>query len=102
MPSAKFEIKGKCQYCGNTFIAKTLDSKYCSRRCSQRAYDQREAAKKRMSQLNDIVENIPEARDYISVHEAVAMFGISRDTILHDTPIYGALQYTWCWGVVSS
>ena len=38
-------------------------------------------AKKRMSQLNDIVENIPEARDYISVHEAVAMFGISRDTI---------------------
>ena len=81
MPSAKFEIKRKCQYCGNTFIAKTLDSKYCSRRCSQRAYDQREAAKKRMSQLNDIVENIPEARDYISVHEAVAMFGISRDTI---------------------
>ena len=81
MPSAKFEIKRKCQYCGNIFIAKTLDSKYCSRRCSQRAYDQREAAKKRMSQLNDIVENIPEARDYISVHEAVAMFGISRDTI---------------------
>ena len=81
MPSAKFEIKRKCQYCGNTFIAKPLDSKYCSRRCSQRAYDQREAAKKRMSQLNDIVENIPEARDYISVHEAVAMFGISRDTI---------------------
>ena len=81
MPAAKFEIKRKCQYCGNTFIAKTLDSKYCSRRCSQRAYDQREAVKKRMSQLNDIVENIPYARDYISVQEAVAMFGISRDTI---------------------
>ena len=59
MPAAKFEIKRKCQYCGNTFIAKTLDSKYCSRRCSQRAYDQREAVKKRMSQQNEIVENIP-------------------------------------------
>ena len=78
MPSAKFEIKRKCQYCGNTFIAKTLDSKYCSRRCSQRAYDQREAAKKRMSQLDDIVENIPEARDYMTPPKGLTPSSIVR------------------------
>jgi len=81
MPSAKYEIKRKCKCCGATFLAKTLDSWYCSRKCSQKAYDQREAEKKRIEQLNEIMTHIPDARDYISVQEAVAMFGISRDTI---------------------
>ena len=27
MPEAKFQIKRKCEVCGNTFIAKTLDSR---------------------------------------------------------------------------
>ena len=31
MPEAKFQIKRKCEVCGNTFIAKTLDSRYCCR-----------------------------------------------------------------------
>ena len=81
MPNAKFEIKRKCDCCGATFIAKTLDSHYCSRACSQKAYDKRMAEKKKLEQLNAIVEQIPDARDYISVQEAVAMFGISKDTI---------------------
>ena len=81
MPSAKFEIKRKCKCCGATFLAKTLDSRYCSRKCSQKAYDQRMAEKKKVEQLNAIVTQIPDARDYISVQEAVAIFGISKDTI---------------------
>lgn len=47
MPNAKFEIKRKCD-CGATFIAKTLDSHYCSRACSQKAYDKRMAEKKKL------------------------------------------------------
>jgi len=31
--------------------------------------------------LSELISQIPEARDYITVPEAVAMFGISRDTI---------------------
>lgn len=81
MPSAKFEIKRKCKCCGATFLTKTLDSWYCSRKCSQKAYDQRMAEKKKVKQLNAIVTQIPDARDYISVQEAVAIFGISKDTI---------------------
>ena len=34
MPEAKFQIKRKCEVCGNTFIAKTLDSRYCCRHCT--------------------------------------------------------------------
>lgn len=81
MPTAKYEIKRKCEVCGATFLAKTLDSRYCSRKCSQKAYDQREAEKRKIEHLNEIVTQIPDARDYISVQEAVAMFGIGRDTI---------------------
>ena len=40
------------------------------------------AEKKKVEQLNAIVTQIPDARDYISVQEAVAIFGISKDTIL--------------------
>ena len=81
MPTAKYEIKRKCEYCGATFLAKTLDSRFCSKQCSNKAYEQRVAEKKKVERLNEIVSQIPEARDYISVKEAVALFGVGRDTI---------------------
>ena len=34
MPTIGFEIKRKCKVCGKVFVAKTLDSYYCSRKCS--------------------------------------------------------------------
>lgn len=81
MPEAKFEIKRKCEVCGATFIAKTLESRYCSRSCAQKAYKQRKAQEQKSEEQNQLVIQIPEARDYISVPEAEAMFGISQDTI---------------------
>lgn len=67
--------------CGATFLAKTLDSRFCSRVCSKKYYNRKVAEQKQLAKLNAIAEQVPEARDYISVHEAVALFGISRDTI---------------------
>lgn len=81
MPEAKFEIKRKYEVCGVAFIAKTLESRYCSRKCSQKAYKQRKAQEQKVSLLNQLVTQIPEARDFISVPEAEAMFGVSQDTI---------------------
>ena len=81
MPEAKFQIKRKCEVCGNTFIAKTLDSRYCCRHCTDIAYKKRKAAKAKEEQLNLIAQHIPSERDFISVKEAVAMYAISRDTI---------------------
>ena len=81
MPTAKYEIKRKCDVCGATFIAKTLDSRYCSKACSQKAYNRHKAENKKREQQNAIIATVPDGRDYISVAEAEAMFGISGKTI---------------------
>jgi excisionase family DNA binding protein len=81
MPEAKFQIKRKCEICGSTFIAKTLTSKYCSRKCTNLAYKQRKAEQIKKERLETIAEKVPDARDYISVMEAVAIYNIGRDTL---------------------
>ena len=90
MPEAKFQIKRKCEVCGNTFIAKTLDSHYCCRLCTDIAYKKRKAAKAKEEQLNQIAQLIPGEREFISVKEAVAMYAISRDLceVCFDEPIH--------------
>ena len=67
--------------CGATFIAKTLKSKYCSRKCTDNAYKKRKAEKLKAEQRKAIAEKVPDARDYISVPEAVAIYAIGRDTL---------------------
>lgn len=56
MPAAKFEIKRKCKICGQEFIAKTIESWYCSKRCSNIAYKRRKDEEKRNQRLDEIVK----------------------------------------------
>lgn len=81
MPSAKYEIKRKCDECGTIFIARTLDSHYCCRACTQKAYNKRKAENMKRERMNEIISTIPDGREYISVKEAEALFGISSKTI---------------------
>ena len=81
MPAAKFKIIRKCEVCGEEFYAKTLDSFYCSPRCSKIAYKRRKAEEMQQQRLDEMVKTIPEAREYITVTEAHALFGISRNTV---------------------
>lgn len=81
MVQAKFEIKRKCEVCGATFLAKRLESRYCSPKCSKQAYKLRKAQERKLEQQNRLAAQIPEARDYISVPEAEAMFGVCQETI---------------------
>lgn len=81
MPAAKFKIIRKCEVCGEEFYAKTLDSFYCSPRCSKIAYKRRKAEEMQQQRLDEMVKTIPEARKYITVTEAHALFGISRNTV---------------------
>lgn len=81
MPKAKFQITRKCEICGTPFLAKTIESKYCSSRCSNTACKIKKKEEKKQALMDEVVANIPDARDYISVSEAVAIFGICRDTI---------------------
>lgn len=46
MPAAKFEIKRKCSICGEEFLAKTIESWYCSPRCSKIAWKRRKDEEK--------------------------------------------------------
>lgn len=81
MGTAKYEIRRECQVCGATFLAKTLDSRYCSRKCSNHAFNLRRKEKERLAKLDEIAASVPDIREYISVTEAVAIFGLSKDTI---------------------
>lgn len=81
MPTAKYEIKRKCKCCGAIFLAKSLDSYYCSRACSDKGYKQRKALKQQRERWDKVIGEIPDLRDYISVAEAEAMFGVCAKTI---------------------
>lgn len=81
MPTIGFEIKRKCKACGKVFVAKTLDSHYCSPKCSKVAWKSKKDAKDKNARLEAIARQIPDIREYISVKEAVAMFGVERNTL---------------------
>lgn len=81
MPTAKYEIKRKCKCCGATFLAKSLDSYYCSRACSDKAYKQRQGARKQRERWDKVIDEVPDQRDYISIKEAEAIFGVCGKTI---------------------
>ena len=81
MPAIGFEIKRKCKVCGEVFLAKTLDSQYCSPKCSKVAWKRKKDAKEKNEKLNRLAQHIPDIREYVSVKEAVAMFGVERTTL---------------------
>ena len=81
MPTIGFEIKRKCKVCGKVFVAKTLDSHYCSPKCGKVAWKRKKDAKDKNVRLEAIARQIPDIREYISVKEAVAMFGVERNTL---------------------
>ena len=81
MPAAKFKIVRKCKVCGEDFMAKTLDSVYCSPRCSKIAWAQKQKEKAYFKRLDELASQIPESKEMITVREAYALFGITPKTI---------------------
>lgn len=81
MPASKYKLERKCERCGTTFLAKTIYSKYCSEACSKAAYREKKRESKKEEQRQELASKIPEERPYISIAEAVNLFGVSRDTI---------------------
>ena len=91
MATLKVEIKRKCAICGNVFLAKFLDSRYCSPKCQKIASARKKAEEKRLQRLDELKQRIPDARDYISIAEAEALFGVSKKT-LHRLVRKGEIQ----------
>ena len=64
MPAIGFEIKRKCKVCGEVFLAKTLDSQYCSQKCSKVAWKRKKDAKEKNEKQNRLAQYIPDIREY--------------------------------------
>ena len=70
----------KCPICGTTFTPKTINSRYCSEQCSRKAYKRKVAEEKRQQELDTIAASVPGDRPYISVPEAIAIYGVAKST----------------------
>ena len=81
--SSKIEIQRICQYCGKEFTARTTVTKYCSHKCSQRAYKARKRAEKvNLSNTettrikNQPIEQI-KAKEFLTVREVAQLLNCS-------------------------
>lgn len=81
MVKAKFEILRKCKICGTVFAAKTIESWYCSPRCSRVAWKRKKDEETRRNKLEAIAGNVPDDADYITVMEATAIYGLKKATL---------------------
>lgn len=84
--SSNIRITRICQYCLKEFEAKTTVTKYCSLRCAQVAYKQRNKVSK-IDVSNKSTQEIRKkplqelkAKEFLSVSETCQLIGISRVT----------------------
>ncbi len=70
-----------CEFCGKTFMAKTLYSKYCCHNCSKKAYARKQREELLEKARLERVEQTTSYRNYITVKEAVDLFALSKHTI---------------------
>ena len=75
------KIEKECAVCGEPFIPKTVDSVYCSKMCSNTAYRKKKIQKKKEEEQKAVIEKISADRLYISVPEAIALFGVAKSTL---------------------
>ena len=78
MPGSKFILPKTCENCGTQFNAKTVYSKFCSKKCSEATTRKKKAQEKQEEQRQQLAEQIPTDRPYISIAEAVVLFGIFK------------------------
>jgi len=76
-----YKIQKECNTCEKPFTPKTVNSIYCSKNCSDTAYRKRKVQLKKEEQRKAVARKIPSDRKYISVPEAVILFGIAKSTL---------------------
>ena len=87
MPGSSILIPRICEYCDKTFMARNVNTRFCSAACnnkSLRARRKREKEEQRQISLLDTKkEKIADiqTRPYISVSEAAQLIGVSKSTV---------------------
>lgn len=81
MPRGNYKIQRVCEECGKIFTPPTLMSKYCCSACSKKAYKKRQIAKEKEAIRQALIRQIPSSKGYLTVKEAVLIYGISKDVL---------------------
>ena len=81
IPNLGIEIKRKCEICGNIFVIKTLDSIYCSPKCSKIASKRKKDKEKKEALFAAYAQTVPDIREYLTAKQVVAIYGIERSTL---------------------
>ncbi len=75
------KIQKQCEVCGKSFVPKTVGSVYCSKMCGNAAYREKKRQKRKEEERQAVVAKISDDRLYISVPEAIALFGVAKSTL---------------------
>jgi excisionase family DNA binding protein len=85
--SSNIRVQRICQYCNTEFTARTTVTKYCSDKCSKRAYKERKKLIK-VDRSNKETHNIKyknleevKQKEYLTVKDAASLIGCSCKTI---------------------
>lgn len=87
MGFSKLKIPKVCEFCEKPFEAKTVTTRFCSKYCSEKEGKRQKRIAKELEEKKSLLEKSVkkiteiQTRPYISVSEAVVLFGISKDTI---------------------
>lgn len=85
--SSNIQIPKICQHCGNSFIARTTVTKFCSQKCASRNYKKRKRDEKIKQVAPVSVQRLEfqqeqlNQKDYLSIDETCKLLGTSRMTI---------------------
>ncbi len=81
MAKLNFNIERECKICGKVFRAKTLDSLYCSEKCSKVAWKRRHDADIVAERMRKIAECGEDLTAFITVSEASDLYNIPKTTL---------------------
>ncbi|MFV0388102.1 MAG: helix-turn-helix domain-containing protein [Pyrinomonadaceae bacterium] len=85
--SSNLRITRICEFCGESFTARTTVTKYCSHRCSSGSYKQRERSRNVKKSVSETVKRITKdttqlkAQEFLSVEETAELLRVSARTI---------------------
>ena len=84
--STNIEVQRVCQHCGNTFIARTTVTRYCSHKCNSRAYKAKVRGEKievsnteTSVRITKPIEEL-KAKPFLSITDTCRLLGVSRRT----------------------
>ncbi len=80
------DIEKKCLWCGGTYIAHTMYSRYCSKQCNGATYKSRireEKLKKLQEENESSVPHVKkvDSKEYFTPREAATLLGLGKTTI---------------------